>query len=120
MSRTYRRRNPSRKNNTNFPVSRYYTDFQIVEDEDLMYLRRWKSVENNHVKNKKAALAYYHSDLYRNSYSHRRKTKFVKNSFKSLRRVSNIILNNFVKSNDKENFNDIIQNKPKDILWDVY
>ena len=31
-----------------------------------------------------------------------------------------IILNNFVKSNDKENFNDIIQNKPKDILWDVY
>ncbi len=35
MSRTYRRRNPSRKNNTNFPASRYYTDFQIIEDEDI-------------------------------------------------------------------------------------
>lgn len=120
MSRTYRRKNPARKNNTNFPSARYYTDQQIIEDEDLMYFNNWESLDNDYSKNVKAALAFYHSDHYRRGYSQTYKLKLIKNSFKSLRRKSNITLNNFAKSSDKENFDDVIQVKPKDILWDVY
>ena len=120
MSRTYRRRNPNRKNNTNFPAARYYSDQFIKNDEDLMYFDHWDSFDNNHAKNVKAAIAYYHSELYSNCYCHKSKTKHARLSLKSLRRNSNVILTNFIKSSDKENFDDIISSKPKDILWIVY
>lgn len=120
MSRTYRRRNIGRKNNTNIPVSESYSDNQIITDDDFKYFGKWINSEKDDGQNAKAAVAYYHSDYFKGCYSHNYKLKLIKNSFKALRRKSKNVLNDFLKTNDAKNFDGIIDKKPKDILWDLF
>lgn len=121
MSRTYRRRNPSPKNNTNFPACPYYSDSYLMNKHLCGdSYGKWESVNNCVEKDIKAYLAYYHSDYYYNSFSKKYKKVLIKNSFKSLRRINNIKLNNFILFGNKEEFNDIISHKPNSVLWQVY